>query len=348
MFAYVGTRTTKERNARGKGISIFDVDAISGDLTLRNIVGDLVNPSFLAINKDKKCLYTIHGDGDQISSFSIDEKTGNLLKLNSISTQGKNPVHLALNKGGTTIVVSNHITSSIAVISINQDGSLGEVTQLITLEGKPGPHRVEQPFSKPHFNPFSPCGNYVVVPDKGLDKVFVFRFVSGKLVPCDSPSVEAREVSGPRSAVFHPSSNFLYVVNELDSTVTVYQFEIKSGQLKPIQIIGSLPETFTGNSRASHIAINKSGTALYASNRGSDTLVVYRINPQLGTLETMQHISSHGRTPRFFTLSPDEKKMYVLNEDADSIIEFDVRINGLLEQADSSEICLSPVCMQFY
>jgi hypothetical protein len=135
------------------------------------------------------------------------------------------------------MVVSNHITGTLAVLPVAEDGTLRPVSQLVTLEGKPGPHRTEQPFAKPHFNPFSPCGRWVLVPDKGLDKVFVFSFEDGRLLPAAQPHLDLREGAGPRHLAFHPTQPWVYVVNELDNTVTSCHFDAKTGALQAFQIV---------------------------------------------------------------------------------------------------------------
>jgi len=137
MYAYVGSRTTRERNARGDGISIFRVDAAHGTLELVDIARDLVNPSFLALNATGEFLYAVHGDESEVSAFRVDRGTGLLTFINRQSTQGKNPVHLALDPTGRFMVVSNHIGASLAVLPVNADGSLGELTQLPDA-GRPG------------------------------------------------------------------------------------------------------------------------------------------------------------------------------------------------------------------
>ena len=148
MYAYVGSRTTRERNARGDGITVYQVDQEKGTLTQVQVVKDLVNPSFLALNKACDRLYTVHGDKTDVSAFSIDTSTGKLTFINQQSCEGKNPVHLALDPSERFLVVSNHIGGSLAVLNVAEDGSLGSMNQLLKLEGPIGPHRVEQPFSK--------------------------------------------------------------------------------------------------------------------------------------------------------------------------------------------------------
>lgn len=348
MYAYVGSRTTRERNARGEGITVYKVDQEAGTLTLVQVVKDLVNPSFLALNKAGDRLYTVHGDLTEVSAFSVDKATGKLTFINRQSCGGKNPVHLALDPTQRFLVVSNHIGGSLAVMNIAEDGSLGSVNQLLKLEGPLGPHRVEQPFSKPHFNPFDPSSKFVLVPDKGLDRVFSFKFENGKLYPADQPFVTSREGSGPRHLAFHPKTSYAYVVNELDSSVTAYRFNGQNGALSPIQVLPSLPATFTGNSRASEIEIDRSGRFLYASNRGYDSVAVFAIDQGSGMLTPVEFVPTDGKTPRFFTLTPNERFLFALNEDSDTIISMATDAKtGALSKTGFTVSTGSPVCMIF-
>lgn len=348
MYAYVGSRTTRERNARGEGISVYQVDQEKGTLTLVQVVKDLVNPSFLALNRACDRLYTVHGDKSDVSAFSIDKATGKLTFINQQSCEGKNPVHLALDPSERFLVVSNHIGGSLAVLNVGEDGALGSLNQLLKLEGPMGPHRVEQPFSKPHFNPFDHSGNFVLVPDKGLDRVFSFRFDNGKLVPATQPFVTTREGAGPRHLALHPSAPFAYVVNELDSSVTTYRFDAGNGSLTPLQVLPSLPSSFTGNSRASEIEVDRSGRFLYASNRGYDSVAAFSIDQGTGLLSPVEFMPTDGKTPRFFTLTPNERFLFALNEDSDTIISMAVDPKkGGLSKTGFSVSTGSPVCMVF-
>lgn len=348
MFAYVGSRTTRERNARGDGISVYRVDTGTGALELVQLVKDLVNPSFLALSANGEHLYTVHGDLSDISAFKVDKTTGTLRFLNRQSTQGKNPVHLAIDPTGRHVVVSNHIGASVAVLPIAADGTLQEVTQLVTLEGPIGPHRIEQKQAKPHFNPFDPTGQFVIVPDKGLDRVFSFRFRDGRLTPAEPAFVVTRETAGPRHIAFHPNGALAYVVNELDSTVTTYRYSSSNGALTPVQIVSSLPDTYTGNSRASEIEVDPAGRFVYASNRGDDSIAVFRIDPASGHLAFVAAEPTGGRTPRFMTGTPDGRFMYALNEDSDSIVAFAIdAATGRLKPTGFSVASGSPVCMVF-
>lgn len=348
MLAYVGSRTTVERNARGEGISVYRVDEELGELELVQLVGELVNPSYLLLNRRGDRLYCVHGDRSEVSAFVVDPASGHLTLLNQQSTEGRNPVHLALDPSEQHLIVSNHIGASLAVLPIAEDGSLLPLSQLLPLEGPIGPHRVEQPHAKPHFNLFDPSGRFILVPDKGLDRIFSFAFVEGRLMPAASPFVATREGAGPRHLAFHPCLAMAYVVNELDSTVTSYDYEAASGALRPRQILPTLPTSYTGNSRAAGISVDGQGRFLYASNRGFDSLAVYAIDDQSGLLEFVTAVPSGGTTPRFFTLAPNGRHLFALNEDSDSIVTFAVDTeHGVLEATGSRITCGSPVCMIF-
>lgn len=350
-YAYVGSRTTRERNARGEGISVFRVNAQDGDLERIQVLSDLVNPSYLCINKNGDRLYSVHGDGHEVSVFTVSPHDGTLKFIQRQECGGLNPVHLALDPSEKFLIVSDHLGDkggTLAVLPVMGDGRLSNVTQRVKLPGTPGPHRKEQPHAKPHFNPFDPSGRFVVVPDKGLDRIFVFRFEDGQLVPADTPWLDVREGAGPRHIAFHPTKPYAYVINELDSTVLVCLFDDETGALHPVQVLSSLPENYTGNSRASEILVSNDGRTLYASNRGYDSIAVFRIAQDTGHLALVETVPSNGKTPRFFALAPNERHMYVLNEDSDNIATFSIDApTGRLTPISKGVSSGSPVCLVF-
>jgi 6-phosphogluconolactonase (cycloisomerase 2 family) len=346
-FAYVGARTTKERGARGNGLNVYRVDAKTGVWSHIQLLGDLVNPSFLAFDRTGRFLYTVHGDLSDITAMAIDPADGSLRVINRQSTEGKNPVHLAIDPSNRFMVVANHITSTLALLPRHEDGSLGAVIDLVKLEGKIGPHRVEQPFAKPHQVEFDPSGAFIVVPDKGLDLVFTYRIdpENKKLVLATKPA-QAREGAGPRHVAFHPSGRLAYVINELDSTVTGYRFDPANGALAPFQVVAALPDTFTGNSRAAEIAVSADGRFVYASNRGYDTIAAFAIDAATGRLSPAGWTPSGGKTPRFFALGPSDKFLLAANEETDTLNFFERdAASGRLVATDRTVHVGSPVCI---
>jgi 6-phosphogluconolactonase len=345
-FAYVGSRTTRERNARGDGINVYRVDGETRAWAHVQLVSGLLNPSFLAFDRSRCFLYAVHGDASEISAFAVSQDTGELAFINRETTLGKNPVHLSVDPSNRFIVVANHITSSLAVLPRREDGSIGPPVDLVEFKGQIGPHRVEQPFAKPHQVEFDRTGTFVIVPDKGLDRVFTYRFDSetGKLIPAsDAP---AREGAGPRHVALHPSNAFAYVVNELDSTITAYRFDPEAGNLLPLQVVSALPDTFIGHSRAAEIAVSPDGRFVYASNRGHHTIAIFAVDQSSGRLTNTGWADCLGRTPRFFTLDLTGSTVIVANEDSDSIVTFEVnQRTGMQEYGREVARTGSPVCI---
>ena len=348
-FAYVGSRTTKERNARGVGITVYGYAPETGACTLVQTLNELVNPSFLTFDPSQTHLYCVHGDLSEVSSFAIDAKTGELSKLNTVGTQGKNPVHLSVDPTGKFLAVANYATGGFAIFPIQDDGSLGELAHLESLPGEPGPHKVEQSSSHPHMIPFDPSGRFLVIPDKGLDGVFVYRVQqnNGKYGATQISMVKAREGSGPRHVVFTPAGKHAYVVNELDSSVTGYAYDPAQGSLTPKEIVSTLPSNFTANSRAAAIVMAPSGQYLYVSNRGHDSVTTFAIQAG-GELTVTGHTSSQGRKPRFMSLTPDGARLFVANEESDTLVSFNVDLHsGALTPNGQVIKTGSPVCMIF-
>lgn len=350
MYAYVGCRTTKERNARGKGINVYRVDGKTGDWKHVQLVEGTDNPSFLTLDRTQKSLYAVHGDLSQITAYSVDRATGKLTLLNQQSTEGKNPAHLVVDPTNRFVIVGNYATGSVVSLPIQEDGSLGRVSDLAQLPGKPGPHRTQQASSHPHDVPFDRSGRFFIVPDKGLDRVFAFRLdaVNGKITPANPPFVQAREGAGPRHVTFHPAKPLAYVMNELDSTITTYRYDAETAALTPVQIVPTIPETFTGDNTGAEIEMARSGKFLFGSNRGHDSIVTMRVDPDSGLLKPVGWAPTQGKGPRFFTLDPVGKMLYAANENSDSVVGF--RIDEASGQLTPSGLVLqtgSPVCLVF-
>jgi 6-phosphogluconolactonase len=325
MFAYVGSFTTTQRKARGDGIHVYRVDPATGAWTHVQHVGDLVNPSYLALSRDQRVLYSVHGDGDYASAFALDPKSGQAKFIGRAATGGKNGVREALDPSGKYLVVANYSSGSVAVLPVGPDGALGDQHQLVALPGEPGPHKVEQQSSHPHDVVFDPSGRFVLVPDKGLDRVFVFRFdgATGKLTPTEQGSVQSRPGAGPRHLAFHPKLPIVWVLNELNSTMATYRFDPYSGSLTPFQVITTLPTDFTGESTAAEIAVSPDGRFVYGSNRGHDSVAIYAANAE-GLLSPVGWQSTQGGGPRFIGLDPTGHFLNAANEQGDNVVTFKV------------------------
>jgi 6-phosphogluconolactonase len=350
MFAYVGSFTTAQRNGRGDGIHAYGVDGANGTWTHLQHVKDLTNPSFLALSRDQRFLYSVHGDGDYATAFALDPKTGQLRVINRAATGGNNGVRQAADPNGRFLVVANYASGSVAVLAIAADGSLKDQHQLVALEGEPGPHKSQQASSHPHDVAFDPSGRFVLVPDKGLDRIFIFCFdaATGWLSPAQPHSVKSRPGAGPRHLIFHPKLPIMWVLNELDSTTTTYRWDAQRATLAPIQVITTLPTTFTGHSTTAEIAVSPGGRFVYCSNRGHDSVTMYAADPVDGSLTTIGWQRTQGRDPRFVGLDPAGRFLYAANEQGDTIVVFriDAR-SGKLTPTGQVINTASPVTIVF-
>jgi 6-phosphogluconolactonase len=350
MFAYVGSFTTAQRKARGDGIHVYRVDPASGAWTHVQHVGDLTNPSFLALSPDQRFLYSVHGDEEYATAFALDRASGQAKSLNRAATGGKNGVRQAVDPSGKFLIVANYSSGSVAVLPIAPDGSLKDQHQLVALPGEPGPHRVEQASSHPHDIVFDPSGRFVLVPDKGLDRVLVFRFDSanGRLSPAEPGSVATRPGAGPRHLAFHPKLPIVWVLNELDSTTATYRWDAERGALTPIQVITTLPTEFTAYSTTAEIAVSPDGRFVYGSNRGHDSVAVHAANATDGSLKPIGWQPTQGRVPRFIGLEPAGRFLYAANEQGDTIVTFRADANtGMLAATGQVIKNASPVTIVF-
>jgi 6-phosphogluconolactonase len=325
-FAYVGCYTSKERNGQGEGISVHRIDPASGAWTQVQVLKEIVNPSWLTLDRRGRFLYSAHGDGTEALAYRVDEPTGQITLLNRQPTNGKNGVRAVTDPGDKFLVVANYSSGTVALFPISADGSLAPLSDLPELKGKTGPHRTEQASAHPHDALFDPRGRVLLVPDKGLDATFVFRLdtAAAKLVPGDPPSVPSRPGAGPRHVDFHPTKPYAYVINELDSTITTFRLDPERGRLEPLQTITTLPPAFTGNSTTSEIVVAPSGRFVYGSNRGHDSLAIFAVDDATGVLSPVGWEPTQGKTPRFFAIEPSGTFLYAANQASDSIVTFRV------------------------
>jgi 6-phosphogluconolactonase len=320
MFAYVGCYTTPDRDGRGDGIEVYRLNDAGDQWTKIQHARGLENPSLFTLRRDQSVLYSVHGGRDLLSAFSIDRASGQLTLLNQMDCQGNNPVDCALDPSERFLVVGNYGSGAVAVMPLEADGRLSPVNQLITLTGTPGPDPVHQKSSHPHAVIFDPTGQYVIVPDKGFDKTFLFRFADGQLAPTEQAAIASKTGAAPRHTTFHPTLPILYVNNELDSTVTVFDWH--SGRVTEAQVISTIPNGHAGRNTTAEIAASPCGRFLYVSNRGDDTVVLFHVTPTTGRLSYAGATPTGGKRPRFFTLDLTAERLYAANQDSDDITGF--------------------------
>ena len=345
-FAYVGCFTTAKRKAKGKGIALFRIDPGTKKWTFVEACDVLQNPSYIAIDRTQRFMYSAHGDSDEVCAYARDPRTGKLRLLNKQKTEGDNSSTVEVHSSGRWVLLSTG--PGVALFPVKADGSLGPYSALVVPPGEPGPLRDEQEGPHPHQAAFDLTGQFVVVPDKGLDKVLVFRLDAerGRLAPTDT--LDARYGAVPRHITFHPSRPYAYLVMENDSTVYAYHWDSGAGTLKPFQRVPTLPTDFVDDNMAAEIAILPSGKFLYASNRGHESIAIYAVSATKGTIKPVGWEPVQGKKPRFFCLSPDGSRLFAANEDSHTIVEFLVnQKTGKLKPTGQIIETGSPTCIVF-
>lgn len=319
-FACVGSRTTRERKARGKGIEVYRIGTAEHEWEPLQTV-ELVNPSFLIRDDTGKFVFTVHGDQRDVSAFRIGDD-GRLALVNTVTTRGANPVHLHYDAASRGLVVANYATGSLVRLPVSPDGTLGEASEPMALPGDPGVHKTEQTSSHPHQVKPSPDRRFLFVPDKGLDRIFTVRLGPGG-DPEEVTHVDVRQGAGPRHIDFTNGGRVAHVVNELDSTVTTFDVDRERGKLTPRRSLPSVPPDFVGDNRAAAMVASRDGRFVYASNRGHDTVVRFAVAGN-GSLGDPRWFDTQGRGPRFVALSPGGRTLFAANELTDTIVPFAV------------------------
>src|ERR1700761_300841 len=321
-LAIVGSFTTKARKARGTGIRVFrHTDTARWEPAGQ--VNGVVNPSYLCANPGRNLLYSAHGDADFASGYAIDPASGDITRVGEANSGGHNGAAITMHPSGMFLFIANYSSGSIATLPINGDGSPSDASQQLDLPGPTGPHRDEQTMSHPHDVVMDPSRRFLIVPDKGLDRVFVLRpdDRSGELSVAGYAVL--RPGSGPRHIAFHPTLPRAYVVNELDSSVASLAWDAAAGVLTPLHIAPALPDSFFGHSIAAEIVVDPSGRFVYASNRGADSVTRFSLDASGDHLTLQGWTPSGGKRPRYMTLSPGGL-LVVANEQEDNIVEFEI------------------------
>lgn len=347
---YIGTYTS----GAAEGIYVLDFDPDSGAADNLRLAATTENPSFLAKHPTLPVLYAVgemvkqpDGPGGTVSAFRI-ESSGALTLINRASSVGAGPCHVAVAPSGRHVAVANYGGGSTALLPIDDDGALSEASAFIQHEGSSvNPKRQEAPHA--HSVTFDPGGNYLVVADLGIDKLLIYRYDAAKrtLTP-NNPPAALKPGAGPRHTKFHPTLPHLYSVNELDSTVTAFTFDTATGWTKGIQTVATLRGDFTGSNTTAEIRVHPSGKFLYASNRGHDSIAVFAVDIQKGTLTPKGHTPTAGRTPRNFNIDPAGKYLIAANQNSDSLATFTIDpATGSLTPLGQPITVPTPVCVLF-
>ena len=351
-WVFVGTYTSPTN----PGIHLLQMDTATGETKYVGIAAEIQNPTFLTVDAQRKHLYAIGEIGNfqgksagAVSAFTLDSKTGKLTAQGSQSSGGQGPCHVSMDPAGKNVLVANYGGGSVAVLPINDDGSLKAPSCFIQHTGSgPNPKRQQGPHAHGIYP--APTGDLVLVPDLGLDKVMIYRLDSklGELKPNTPPSGSPAPGAGPRHLAFNPTKNLVYCVNELDSTVTTFSFDPAKGTLTATAAISTLPADFKDPTTTAEIFVHPNGKFLYASNRGHDSIAVFAIDPATGQLTAKGQTPSGGKQPRNFAIDPTGRWLLAGHQQTNNIVVFAINAEtGELKATGTQLNVPAPVCLVF-
>ena len=355
MLLYIGTYTS---SGKSEGIYVHKFDLETGKLTPLHIVKDVLEPSFLTIDKSRKYLYAsnelLEYEGKKsgaVSAFAIDQKTGNLQFLNKQSSLGDAPCFITTTENEKFALVANYLGGNVSVYPIEKDGKLGASVDLAQHTGF-GPNKDRQESAHAHSIILDRNNRFAFAADLGIDKLMIYAFdaKTGKLKPNENqPFYQTKAGAGPRHFSFHPNGKLAFLINELDLTMTSLAYDEKIGMLKEIQIVPTLPAgVSTVGATCADIHVSPNGKFLYGSNRWHNSIVSYKIDEKTGRLEYIEHTLTGGKKPRNFAIAPDGKFLLVANQDSDNIVVFRIdEKTGKLQTTGNIAQVPVPVCLKF-
>jgi 6-phosphogluconolactonase len=340
-FVYVGTYTfpgtapSGTHQSQARGIYVFRMNPSTGGLTLLQIA-EIPNPSYLALDPTLRHLYSVNEmTAGAVSAFAINPANGMLTFINTVPTNGQDTTHLSVQSTGLYLFAASYTSGNFQVFRIDGDGSIGDMTDNFQSVGNgtgPNPDRQEGPHAHQILTDLD--GNHVFGVDLGADKVNVWNLDSGtgKLAANTVPFAPIASGSGPRHMAFHPDRQRAYVLSELASSVTVFDYDPVRAAFLWKQTISTLPPDFTGTNTTAEIRIHPNGRFLYNTNRGHNSVTMFEIEPETGELQVIGWESTRGEWPRGMNIDPSGTFLYAANQNTDNIAVFRIDpANGKLE-----------------
>lgn len=343
MFA--GTYTKDKAN----GLFIFDLNPGAGTYKLVSDADAGPNPSYICISHSGKFIYAANEVGNfkgvkagGVTALSYDAAAGKAVRIGELPVPNGGPAYIAISPKDDYLFFANYGGGSVTVVKLNEKGVPVSVTDEI--DYNTGTKRE----SHAHMVAFDPSGKHVYVTDLGLNRVVAYDFDSktGKLKQLTDGIAPLAEGAGPRHFVFTADGSKLYVINELNSTITFFSVT-PAGTLKQMQTVSTLRADFKGKSYCADIHLGKGETFLYGSNRGENTIVTFRVGKD-GMLSLAGHASCGGDWPRNFVIDPSGAYLLVGNQNSGNIAMFRIDEKTGLPAGPSHDYKLeAPVCLKF-
>jgi 6-phosphogluconolactonase len=279
-----------------------------------------------------------------VEAYKIDSD-GELHFINKQPSNGADPCHIDVSHDGKFTAIATYGGGTISLYGINPDGSLSSADITIKFEGT-GFNSSRQKTPHAHSVLFSPGNRQLFSADLGTDRLNIFDIKNKKLEYAGQSHVNLAPGAGPRHFTFHPDSKTIFVINELNSTITVLKKTARKWQEQ--QTVSTLPKGFSGDNYCADIHVSADGKYLYGSNRGHNSIAVYKVDAKTKKLEWVTSVSTHGTWPRNFILTSDGKFLLAANQKSNNITVFSINPeNGIPKFTGNEVIIPAPVCLVF-
>lgn len=383
LFAYVASWTSGPGIGvgNGGGISVFSLDAATGALTPVMRTGqefDKMNAGYLAVNPNGRFLYATNEvesydseyGGGAVLTFAINQADGSIAHVGTQPSMGVWPAYISIDKAGSRVTVANHGNydpsvrvvrkngvpevekvwddGTVALLPVKADGALERASDVAILERTQSVDKVTQRSAHAHSVNWDPSQRMVVVCDKGCDRVYTYRVANGSHMLADGKVLKTEPGIAPRHSSFHPRLPYVFVVNERQSSLSCYRYDANTADISLVQTIPSIPADYTMNNSPADVHVHPNGKFVYSSNRGHNSIAIFRIDEASGRMTLVDIASTQGSTPRGFNFEPTGRFLFAANQGTGSIVTFAVDgESGKLMPTGAKVDVPRPVCVQF-
>ena len=383
LFAYVASWTSGPGIGvgTGGGISVFSVDMTTGTLAPVMRTGpefDRMNTGYLAVNPNGRFLYATNEvesydseyGGGAVLTFAINQADGTIAHAGTQPSMGVWPAYISIDKAGSRVTVANHGNydpsvrvvrkngvpeiekvwddGTVALLPVKADGTLERASDVAILERTQSVDKVTQRSAHAHSVNWDPSQRMVVACDKGCDRVYTYRVANGSHMLADGKVVKTEPGIAPRHSSFHPRLPYVFIVNERQSSLSCYRYDANTADISLVQTVPTIPADYTMNNSPADVHVHPNGKFVYSSNRGHNSIAIFRIDEASGRMSLVEIVSTQGSTPRGFNFDPSGRFLFAGNQGTGSVVTCTVDgESGTLTPTGAKAEVPRPVCIQF-
>lgn len=382
MFAYVGSWTMGPfGTGGGGGLHVFSVDMTNGALTpvmrTTGVEYENFHVGYMAVSPNGRFLYATNEvenhdgefNGGAVVTFAINQTDGSITEVSKQHSMGVYPAYLAIDKAGTMVIIANHGNydasvrvvkkngvpeiekvwddGTVAIFPVRPDGTLDRASDVHVLDRTMSVDTYSQRSSHAHSVNFDPAYRMALAADKGTDRIYTYRIEQGRTL-ANPKSFKTAPGIAPRHSSFHPRLPYVYVVNERESSLSVYRYDAATADITFIETVPTVPQGVTGRNSPADVHVHPNGRFVYSSNRGHNSLAIFRIDESSGRLTLVEITPTQGNTPRAFNFDPTGRFVFAANQGSSNIVTFTADPEtGKLTATGAKVEVPRPVCVKF-